>query len=130
VGNVVHVIVVTRDREPAFSPSPLASEVFALVADEPGTLAACLMPDHLHWLYEVEDNLSRKVAQLKSLSTRISWRHGRSGSLWQRSFHDRAVRGGREVILETARYIVENPVRAGRVERSEEYPYQVVTLRG
>jgi hypothetical protein len=42
--------------------------------------------------------------------------------LWQPSFFDRTLRSD-ESICEVIRYIVQNPIRAGLVERAEDYPY-------
>lgn len=47
---------------------------------------------------------------------------GRSGSLWQRAFHDRALRENEDVQA-TARYIVANPLRAGLVKHIGDYPF-------
>jgi putative transposase len=41
--------------------------------------------------------------------------------LWQRGFHDHAIRKD-EDIKRIARYIVANPLRAGLVEKIEDYP--------
>ena len=42
--------------------------------------------------------------------------------LWQPSFHDRVLRDD-ESDLHVLRYILWNPVRAGLVERPEDYPF-------
>jgi hypothetical protein len=42
--------------------------------------------------------------------------------LWQPSFHDRILRNA-ESTLSVARYIFENPVRAGLVISPSEYPF-------
>jgi REP element-mobilizing transposase RayT len=127
-GYVVHIVIVSRERTPVFTSAALASEVFTLVTMDVQTLAACLMPDHLHWLFQVTNDVSARVSRFKSVSTRISWRHGQSGALWQRTFHDRILRDERE-LLDTARYITENPVRARLVERIADYPYQVSKIK-
>jgi putative transposase len=119
-GYAVHIVIVSRERTPVFSPSALASEVFALVASDRQTFAACLMPDHLHWLLQVTGDVSARISRFKSISTRMGWRHGTAGALWQRTFHDRILRDERE-IQETARYITENPLRAGLVARIADY---------
>lgn len=43
------------------------------------------------------------------------------GQLWQKGFHDHALRKEEE-ILATARYIVANPLRAGLTRRIGDYP--------
>ncbi len=128
-GLVVHVIIVSCERKPVFAAAALASEVFALVNGDRSTVAACLMPDHLHWLFQVTADVSTTVSRFKSTSTRIGWRLGRPGALWQRTFYDRVMRDPRET-RETAKYITENPVRGGLVEEVADYPYQVSRVCG
>ena len=89
-----------------------------------------VMPDHLHWLVQLpsELGLNREgylgdiMKALKGRSAReINRATGRRGPLWQKAFHDHAVRDG-EDIKPLARYVVANPVRAGLVDRVEDYP--------
>jgi len=42
------------------------------------------------------------------------------GRIWQKGFHDHAIRKDEDVIT-TARYILRNPLRAGIVERLGDY---------
>ena len=46
---------------------------------------------------------------------------GNQGQLWQKGFHDRAIRK-EEDMQEIARYVVANPLRAGLVEKIGDYP--------
>jgi REP element-mobilizing transposase RayT len=55
----------------------------------------CLMPNHAHVIIQVNDPATGVVdlfQDIKGRSTRLWWAHGGSGSLWQRSFHDRGLR--------------------------------------
>ena len=87
------------------------------------TYAFVLMPDHLHWVFELtgSKSLSEVMAAIKRRSARAINRHfERTGTFWQDGFHDHAVR--REETLEhVCRYVVMNPVRAGLVESIEDY---------
>ncbi|MFO1311380.1 MAG: hypothetical protein U1F41_04875 [Burkholderiales bacterium] len=47
---------------------------------------------------------------------------GGGGGLWQRGFHDHALRR-EEDIVDVARYVVANPLRAGLVGRIGDYPF-------
>jgi len=82
------------------------------------------MPDHLHWLMELRGGtLAECVALLKSRSSRLlNRRLERQGPLWQRGYHDHAVRSD-ESLHEKAMYIMANPVRAGLASTLGEYPH-------
>jgi len=69
-----------------------------------------------------DKDLGRVVGAIKSRSTlAVNKLTGRSGSLWQTGYHDRAIRDGEE-LLPFAQYIVANPLRAGLVEKIGDYP--------
>jgi putative transposase len=50
------------------------------------------------------------------------WERNRGRRLWQRSFWDRVLRSENDVRL-AMRYTLNNPVRAGFVERPLDYPF-------
>jgi REP element-mobilizing transposase RayT len=87
------------------------------------SLAWVVMPDHFHWLIELQKgSLSELMQKTKLMSTKaIKQSTGRSTSLWQRGFHDRALRR-EEDLVKMARYVVANPLRAGLVENLGDYP--------
>jgi len=105
----------------------LAATVFRLVVEETTTLAACLMPDHLHWLLSDASHALETIRRFKSLSTHVGWRENRQGKLWQRSFWDHVIRRD-ENLRAVAEYIVQNPVRAGLVAEADQYPYRLIRL--
>ncbi|TPG83147.1 REP-associated tyrosine transposase [Pseudomonas mandelii] len=118
----------TLDREPVFKDFGLGRLVVDQFrsAQEQGwanSLAWVVMPDHFHWLIELQQcSLSGLMQKTKSLSTRsVNMSCGRRGSLWQQGYHDRALRRY-EDLVKLARYVVANPLRAGLVERLGEYP--------
>ncbi|MGY4707263.1 REP-associated tyrosine transposase [Candidatus Bipolaricaulota sp. J31] len=78
--------------------------------------AYCLMGNHYHLLIETpEANLSRGMRQLNGVYTqRFNRRHKRSGHLFQGRYKAILVEKD-PYLLELARYIVLNPVRAGLV---------------
>jgi REP element-mobilizing transposase RayT len=127
-GRIYLLTSVTRDRQPLFSDwrvAMLLAKQFEQCAhdDLAGSLAWVVMPDHFHWLVELRDrSLSVLVARVKSKSNHeVNNALKRTGSIWQRCFHDRALRKEEDVIA-VARYIVLNPVRAGLVKRAGDYP--------
>ena len=77
------------------------------------------MPDHLHGLFSFPSH----KPPTKVISDFKSWIAKSCGVKWQRDFFDHRLRGW-ESAMEKAIYIRQNPVRAGLVERSEEWPYQ------
>lgn len=84
--------------------------------------AMCLMDNHYHLLIETpEANLSRGMRQINGVYTqRFNRRHGRVGHVFQGRF--KAIVVEREsYLLELARYIVLNPVRARRVSHPGRY---------
>ncbi|KAB0506631.1 REP-associated tyrosine transposase [Pseudomonas moorei] len=87
------------------------------------SLAWVVMPDHFHWLVELENcSLRRLMRETKSLIPReVNSYSGRSGVLWQQGFHNRALRRD-EDLVKMARYVVANPLRAGLVEKLGDYP--------
>ena len=86
------------------------------------SMAWVIMPDHLHWLFELKhQTLPDVVRRIKSRSTlTINRRRQSKERVWQPGYYDRAVRV-EEDIRTMARYIVANPIRAGLVERAADY---------
>jgi len=78
--------------------------------------AYCLMDNHYHLLIETpEANLSRGMRQLNGVYTQaFNRRHKRSGHLFQGRYKSILVEK-ESYLLELARYVVLNPVRAGVV---------------
>ncbi len=87
--------------------------------------AYCFMPDHAHVLIQGIDGLAdawRAMSGFKQLSGYWLGRHPEYQCAWQKDFYDHVTRSNRDVGSQ-ARYIVNNPVRAGLVARWDEYPY-------
>ena len=84
-----------------------------------------LMPDHWHGLIELGplDALSTLTGRIKGATAHaVNSVRGTRGVVWSDGFHDRALRT-EEDLLDVARYIVLNPVRAGLVQRAGEYSW-------
>lgn len=84
-----------------------------------------LMPDHLHILLKLgsTESLSRLMNRMKSVTARAAiGGDRRRGRIWMRGFHDRAMRS-EEDLQTAARYVLENPIRAGLTETLEAYPF-------
>jgi len=86
--------------------------------------AYCLMSNHYHLLVETPDgNLSAGMRQLNGVFTQRSNRkHGRVGHVFQGRY--KAILVDRDhYLLEVARYVVLNPVRAGMVRLPQDWPW-------
>jgi putative transposase len=129
-GQVYFVTMVTQDRRPYFSDFYMARKVIkqiGLLHNEKKlySYAWVIMPDHVHWLFQLGDNqsLSKVVNFFKGRTARILNRDmNKKGKFWQSAYHDHAIRKD-ESIKQIARYIVANPLRAKLVERIEDYPH-------
>ena len=87
-------------------------------------LAYCFMPDHVHLLVEgtaPTSDLKRFAKRLKQGSGQ-TWALRSRSRLWQEGYYDRVLRPADDSKA-VARYIVENPVRAGLVDDPRMYPY-------
>lgn len=86
--------------------------------------AWCQMSNHYHIVVEtVEGNLSRGMRQLNGVYTQhINRTHGRTGHVFQGRYKGILVEKD-SYLLELARYVVLNPVRAGMVRDAGESPW-------
>lgn len=131
LGQVYLVTTVTHQRKSIFTDFHNARILvdtlrYAEQTSAAESLCFVIMPDHLHWLFSLGDKstLSQIVSNVKRRSAyRINQRYNRTGCpVWQHGFHDYALRKEDEII-DLARYIVANPLRAGLVEKIGGYPF-------
>ena len=129
-GRIYLLTTVTRHRQPLFRNYRLGRIVVNSFRyhHEKGmvsSLAFVVMPDHVHWLAELksDNGLERLMRSFKAYtSLMINRVRGTAGQpVWQAGYHDHALRR-EEDIRDVARYVVANPLRAGLVERLEDYP--------
>ena len=121
------VTSITHQRNPVFTDFSCGRYLVSAMQGEQNhakTLAFVIMPDHLHWLVQLNETgaLDKVVGNVKSVSAhRINRQLMRRGKVWQAGYHDHALRA-EEDIQTVARYMVANPLRAGLVERIGDYP--------
>ncbi len=86
--------------------------------------AYCLMDNHYHLLIETPDgNLSVGMRQLNGVYTQLfNHRHRRIGHLFQGRYKAILIQKDTH-LLEVCRYVVLNPVRAGKVERPQDWQW-------
>ncbi len=122
------VTAVSHARRPVFNDwyvaRALVVELRRVTDDQcVDTLAWVIMPDHFHWLVVLrEAALEEVVMRVKSRSAiAINRLLGSHGRIWQRGFHDHALRR-EEYIQHVTRYLIANPLRAELVKRFGDYP--------
>ena len=92
-------------------------------------LAWVVRPDHMHVLIELGEiePLSLVVQRIKSLiAAAVNQERNKRQPVWQRGYYDNAIRTNEDVLL-AARYIVNNPIRAGLAVNMGDYPYWSLT---
>jgi putative transposase len=118
-------------RRRAFENAPSVELVLlqiqrAAMDDQFSVIAYCFMPDHLHLLVEAQAESSNGLTFLnraKQLSG-FHYKQTFGRALWQRyGFEHEHVLRDDEDMRHVARYILENPIRGGLVERVEDYPF-------
>jgi REP element-mobilizing transposase RayT len=127
-GRIYLLTAVVHQRQPFFANWRMGRLVALQLrqAQEEGWadfLAWVVMPDHFHCLVQLRDKtLAELMCRIKSRSSlAVNCALGRRGRLWQKGYHDHAVRRDEDV-KGLARYVVANPVRAGLVTRVHDYP--------
>jgi REP element-mobilizing transposase RayT len=118
------VTIVTASRKPVFTSFSIARVAVRCfhdcdVARQAQTLAFVVMPDHIHWLLQLEEDGSlSEVVRLYKTKVSLLLRQ----RVWQRGFHDHALRED-EDLRNIARYIIANPLRSGLTQHVGEYPH-------
>ena len=126
---IYHITTATYQRAPIFNNLLLGRCVVRALMRQHrdghiDSLAFVVMPDHLHWLLRLRSDRTLGVCMslAKSLSAREIRQHcGLRETVWQRGYHDRALRKEDDVVR-IARYIIANPLRAGLVDSIGQYP--------
>lgn len=122
-GRLYLITGVTSGREPVFADLRHARILIntlrlEAVQNDVQTWCYVVMPDHFHWLMQLNDeSLAQVVGRVRGICAR---RIGRR--IWQKGFHDRAVRE-EEDLKALARYVIANPIRAGLVDSVGDYPH-------
>lgn len=86
--------------------------------------AYCLMPNHVHFIAAPQKATSLASAfgeAHRKYATRINKQHGWKGHLWQERFASFPM--DEMHLLAAIRYVLLNPVRAGLVSKSADWPY-------
>lgn len=98
--------------------------------DEFRLFSVCLMDNHVHILMR-EGTQKLSMTMKKIENTYVYWynrKYDRAGHLFQNRFISEPVLSYRQ-FMATARYIFNNPVKAGLVAKAEEYPWSNYSLK-
>ena len=128
-GQVYLLTTITHQRQPIFADFHCARVLIRQMRlccqqGQAESLAWVVMPDHLHWLVILRsDSLAWLMRSLKACTSQQLHQSGlHQGPVWQRNFHDRALRR-EEDLRAVARYIAANPLRAGLCRTLADYPH-------
>jgi putative transposase len=88
--------------------------------------AAVVMPDHLHMAGQLgEGTLANVMHTLKGFSARQIARVCIETPVWQKGYYDHALRDDDDYRIRI-QYLIDNPVRAGLVQRARDYPFLIL----
>jgi REP element-mobilizing transposase RayT len=126
-GGVYHVTARGNRRQEIFTDTRDRLRFLALLGEIVDDLgwrchAYCLMTNHYHLLLETPNgDISEGMHRLNGVYAKwFNWRHGYEGHLFERRFYGALVEGNVHLV-ELARYIVLNPVRAGLCRTAGEW---------
>ncbi len=102
------------------------------------TLAYCIMPNHVHWVFDTSIQLNKPVDEYKNLSIfmksikgytgkKCNEVLGKTGGFWQTESYDRVIRSDKE-LENIINYVLNNPVKAKLVENSRDWVYNFSIL--
>ncbi|EGI72725.1 transposase [Pseudoalteromonas distincta] len=88
------------------------------------TIAFVIMPNHIHWLIQLgtKKTLSDVIKLFKGRCSKVTRDDLGMYKLWQRNYYDHMIRNEND-LLNNARYIIANPLRAKIVDKIALYPY-------
>ena len=125
---IIFVTVCSKDRKSLFASTAAHNAVIRAwkKADQWVIGNYVLMPDHIHFFCSPVGReyppLKKWIPFWKSMVTQ-GWTENREQHIWQSDFWDTQLRSS-DSYSEKWHYVRNNPVRAGLVDRAEDWPYQ------
>jgi REP element-mobilizing transposase RayT len=130
--SVYFITTCTRNRLPILSGPPEAAILDSAFRNSRSAWAwrigrYLVMPDHVHFFCTPDEgsdrNLSLLLQRLKSWTAHQLRALGHVAPIWQAEAFDHLLRGSESYLKKWA-YVRNNPVRAGLVSDSDEWPWQ------
>ena len=89
-----------------------------------------IMPNHVHVIFEPQIAMPRIMRWLKGRTARVANRIlGRTGApFWQDESYDHWIRSANE-LQDVIAYVESNPLKAGLVEATEQWPWSSARFR-
>jgi len=122
------ITILTCKRQEVFTSFEAVNKVLSILGEtilpDFNIAAYCFMPDHLHLLLlskSPKSDLKRVIKDFKQKSGFMFIRQFKK-KLWHLSYYDHILRKEEE-LLETAKYIFNNPVRKRLVNTFKEYSF-------
>jgi putative transposase len=126
--SIIYLTVCTKRRKPILANPGTHELLRAAWRDGRSWLVGryVVMPDHIHLFCAPSESEAQPLLQWASYwrsATACNWITHADTPIWQRHFWDTQLRRS-ESYDQNWQYVVENPVRAGLVARSCDWPYQ------
>lgn len=130
VGFPHHVVQRGNNRQKVFFARATREKYLDLLKEysqrwDVSILAYCLMTNHIHLLVKPKepDSLAKMMQGVTLGYTRYrNKRYKKTGRLWESRYYSSII-DEEKYLWTVARYIEQNPVRAGIVGQAEDYPY-------
>jgi putative transposase len=135
---IVHWTLTVRDRGTGWLDTRFTTRFRWLLLHACGRYGVdcpvhCLMPDHVHLLLHGNHREGDQRGLLRFLRRHSNPLLAETGHHWQPQAHDHVLRpeeSDRYAYERLARYIMQNPVRAGLVKEAQEWPHTGVVIPG
>ena len=130
VPHAYFITICSKEKKEIFTNDELNSKVISCLLSERKKngfkiFAYCLMKNHIHIIMMPPGNgktISEFIGAFKSISYAMLKKSGIKYSVWQERFYDHIIRRD-EDFEDIVKYVLNNPVRKGIVQRWEDYKY-------
>jgi len=135
---IIHWTLTVRDRGTGWLDARFTTRFRLLLLHACGRYGAdcpvhCLMPDHVHLLLHGSHRDGDQRGLLRFLRRHSNELLAETGHRWQPQAHDHVLRpqeSDRNAYERLARYITQNPVRAGLVKQAQDWAHTGAVIPG